>query len=131
MRELLRLRHAQVAQLVFGKNVGQDVVHRLGKNHQRQLVELVVLGHAHVVQVLRNLGARNRLVERLPAFEIAAAILVQAAFARQHARDLPCAVGAEVEIDADVLVANLPHRLARARSTTTKGIRNSSVIPLL
>ncbi len=95
-----------------GENVGEDVVHRLGQDDERQLVELVVLRHAHVVQILRNLAARNRLVERLPAFEIAAAFFIQAAFARQHARDLPRAVGAEVEVDADILVANLADRLA-------------------
>ncbi len=64
------------------------------------------------MQVLRNLAARNRFVKRLPAFEIASALLVQSAFARQHAGDLPRAVGAEVEVDADILVANLPDRLA-------------------
>ena len=66
VRKLLSLSHAQVAQLVRGENVGEDVVHRLGQNDERQLVELVVLRHADVVQVLGNLGAGNDFVERFP-----------------------------------------------------------------
>jgi len=57
-------------------------------------------------------------------------LLVQPTLAREHARNLAGAVGAEVEVDAHILVANLPDGLPAA-STMTKGIRNSSVMPLL
>ena len=67
VRKLLRLRHAQVAQLVRRQNVGQNVVHRLRQNHQRQLVELVVLRHAQVVQVLRNLACAESSRPALPS----------------------------------------------------------------
>src|SRR5206468_4096292 len=80
MRELLRLRHAQVAQMMLGENVREDVVHRLRKNDQRQLVELVVLRHAHIVQTLPDLRTWNGFIERFPAFQVPPAVLVQSAF---------------------------------------------------
>ncbi len=112
MGELLGLGDAEVAELVRAENVGEDVVHRLGRDDQGQLVELVVLGHADVVEVLWDRGARNGLVERLPSFEVAAALLVEAAFAGEDAGDLAGAVGAEVEVDADVFIADLADGLA-------------------
>jgi len=65
-----------------------------------------------------------------PAVEVAAALLVEAALASQYAGDFAGAVAAEIEIDADVLIANLRDGLP-APSTTTKGMMNSSVTPLL
>ena len=102
----------RLRRLCDARMFAEDVVHRFRQDDERQLVELVVLRHAQVVQILRNLGARNRLVKGFPAIEIAAALLVESAFAGEHAGDLTGAVGAEVEVDADVFVANLSDGLA-------------------
>jgi hypothetical protein len=56
--------------------------------------------------------AGDGFVERFPSVEVAAALLVDAAFAGEDAGDLAGAVGAEVEVDADVFIANLADGLA-------------------
>ena len=109
--ELLRLGGAQIAQIGGGEHIAQNVLHRLRRADDGQLELLVVLGHAGVVQVLGQLGARNRLVERLPCIQVAAALGVQAALAGEDAGHLAGAVGAEVEVEHGVLVADQGQRL--------------------
>ena len=67
---------------------------------------LVVLRHADVFQILRHAVARDGRVEIGRSRQIAAAFVVQPAVAGQRARDLAHAVGAEVEADAGIVVAN-------------------------
>ena len=55
---------------------------------------------------------RDDSVERLGIRQVAAILFCQRAVARQDAGDLPRAVGAEVEVNAAVVVANRGHRLA-------------------
>src|SRR6266700_4990624 len=112
VRELFGLGYAQVAKVVRGENVGEDVVHRLGRDDEGERVELVVLRHADIVQVLRDLAARDDFIERFPRIEVAAAVLVDAALAGEHAGDLTGAVGAEVEVEAYVFIADRSDRLA-------------------
>ena len=114
MRKLFRLRHAQIPQVVLRQHIGQNVIQRLRRHDERQVIELVVLRHAQVVKVLGDFRAGNRFIERFPPVQIAAALLVQAALASQHAGNLAGAIRSEVEVDANIFVANLRHRLARA-----------------
>ena len=114
VRKLFRLRHAQIPQVVLRQHIGQDVIQRLRRHDERQVIELVVLRHTQVVKVLGDFRAGNRFIERFPPIQIAAALLVQAALASQHAGNLAGTVRSEVEVDANVFVANLRHRLARA-----------------
>ena len=63
------------------------------------------------MQILRNAVARNRGVEIGRARKIAATLRIQSAVARQRARDLADAVGAEIETDAGIVIANGCQRL--------------------
>ena len=74
----------------------------------------VILRHADVGQIFRHAIARNGLVEFFGAWQIASVLCVQSAVARQSARNLARAVGAKVETDADIVVANRRQRLAAA-----------------
>src|SRR5205823_5087030 len=64
------------------------------------------------MQVARNAAARNGLIESFGIGQLSPALRRDAAFARQHARNLPHAIGAEVETDAGVVVANCGYGLA-------------------
>ena len=64
------------------------------------------------MQISRNAAARNGLVERFGIGQLAPALRSDAAFARQHARDLAHPIGAKVEADAGVFVANCASWLA-------------------
>ena len=111
---LLGLGDAQVAHVEVGHDVGQDVAERLGRRNDRQGEVLVVLRHADVGQVFGNAIARDDGVEFVGAFEFAAILRGEVAVAGQAAGNLAGAVGAEVEIDADVAVANSADGLAAA-----------------
>ena len=112
MRILLGLGHAQVAHAAVGHHVGQDVGQRLRRRNHRQREMLVVLRHADVGEIFGNAVARNLAVQVFSAFQFTAILGSEVAVARQAARDLPGAVGAEVEIDADIAIANVAQRLA-------------------
>src|SRR5690348_716324 len=58
------------------------------------------------MKLLGNLGTRNDCIERFSIGKIATTGSSQAALAAQAARDLARAVGAEIEVDAGILVAN-------------------------
>ena len=73
---------------------------------------LVVARHADVGQIFGDAVARDDAVEFLPAFQFAAVLRGEVAVAAQAARDLPRAVGAEVEVDANIAVANGAQRFA-------------------
>ena len=99
-----------------------------------QREELVVLRHRHVVQVLWNLRTRDDTVEIVGSRQIAAFDLGQAAVAGQHSGDLPRAVGAKIEHDTDIVVADHAVRMAVLicnYERHNKFIRDAVVIALL
>ncbi len=115
VRKLFRLGDAQVAEIVRRKNVRQNVVHRFRQNDRAATRKA-----CRTASCTGSAGSsESRCAESsassgFPAVEIAAALLVESAFAGEHARDLAGAVGAEVEVDADIFVANLSDGLAGA-----------------
>ena len=87
-------------------------VHRFRWNHHRQTKFFVVLRHADVVQILGHAITGDGGVEFCRTWQIASALRIQAAVAGKRAGDLPYAVGAKVEADAGVVIANSRQRLA-------------------
>ena len=112
VRVLLGLGHAQVAHVAIGHDIRQDIGQRLRRRNHRQGEMLVILRHADVGQVFGNAAARDVVVEIVGAFQFAAVLRREVAVAGQAARDLPRAIGAEVEVDADIAVANVADGLA-------------------
>src|SRR5208283_4697610 len=108
----LGLGHTQVAHLLIAHYVGEDVSHRFRGNHDQQAEIFVVLRHADVMEISWNAVAGNGGIEISGAGKVGAARRIQAAIARQRARDLADAVSAKIEADAGVLVANGRERLA-------------------
>ncbi len=105
---LLGLGDAKVAQVGIGHDVREEIVHRLRRNNHRDGEVLVVLRHAHVVNVrkeprreesrdrVRWLWAdRGRRSRRQAAGNVAVA--------GKHTCNLANAVGAIVEADADIV----------------------------
>ena len=112
MRIFLCLRHAQVAQFEPAHYVRQNVRHCFRWNHHRQVEVLVVPRHANILQVLRHALARDCRIQIRSARQIASALCVQPAVAAQRTRDLAHTIGAKVETDARIVVADLSQRLA-------------------
>ena len=107
---LLGLGYAQVAEVGLGHEVGEEVVHRLGGNDDGELEVFVVLGHADVVEVGGDEVAGDLGVELGGLGELVAlaadGICGKAGVAGEDAGDLADAVGAIVEVDDDVFVAD-------------------------
>ena len=112
MRIFLGFGNAQVAEIALTHHVGQDVGHGFGRNDHRQRKFLVVLRHADVVQILGNPVTGDDGVEIGGSGQIGSPFGVQAAVARERAGDLADAVGAEIEADAGIVIADSGHRLA-------------------
>ena len=119
MRVLFRLRHAQVAQVRHRHHVRQQVVHRLRRDHDRQLVGLVVLGHAHVVDSRRQRLRRNCVIQLRRLRQIAPATSSKPAPQPrrpcQHPRNLPRPVCPVVEAHHRILIPDQPRRIHRKR----------------
>ena len=64
------------------------------------------------MKIFRNCRSRDGFVERFPSVKVAATLLIEAALASEDACDLTGAIGAEVEVDADIFIANLADGLA-------------------
>ena len=98
VRVLLRLGQAEVGAAVRGEHVGEVVAEGLRREGDRQVEGPVV--HRH-----------RRGVNRRPRLPLEAVELVE----RQRAGDLARAIGAEVEDDDGVAVANRADRRVRSR----------------
>ena len=110
VRVLLGLGDAEVAQTSVGHDVGEEVFHRLGWDDDGKVEVFVVLRHADVVDVFGRLIARN-LVLQFGCFGQFVSVVGgdaagDVAVAGEDAGDLTDPVGAEVEADADVVVAD-------------------------
>ena len=107
---LLCLGHAEVAEVGIGHDVGEKVVHRLGWDDQRQIEVFVVPGHADVVDVVWCLGAWDFEFEFGSLWQVICVVGGEAAgnigVAGEDSGDLADAVGAVVEVDDDVAVAD-------------------------
>ena len=90
--------------MACGHEVGEEVVHRLGRDDDGELEVLVVLGHADVVEVVGGVGAGDLGFELGGFGEVVAAgggeAAGEAGVAGEDAGDLADAVGAVVEVDA-------------------------------
>ena len=86
---------------------------------------LVVLRHADVGQVFGHAVARDDAVEFGSAFQFGAILRSEVAVAGQAARDLPRAIGTEVEVDANIAVANSANGLA---ATVSYDERNDELV---
>src|SRR4029077_3484977 len=96
---LLGFRHAQVAQIVFGHHVGENVFERIRRYNKWQRELLVISRHADVFQVFGDAAAGNDGIERLGVGQIAATLGGKAAFTRQAASDLARAIGTKIKVD--------------------------------
>ncbi len=89
---------------------GEQIVHRLGWDDDGELEVLVVLGHADVVQVFGDEVQRDGCIEFERAGELVAlaadGVVGEAGVAGEDAGDLADAVGAVVEVDNHIFVAN-------------------------
>ena len=107
---LLGLCDAEVAEVGLGHDVGEDVVHALCWDDDGELEVLVVLGHADVVEVAGNDVEGDLGVEFDGFGEVvslaADGVVGEAGVAGEDAGDLTDAVGAVVEVDDDVFVAD-------------------------
>ncbi len=86
------------------------------------------------MQIFGHAVARNRHIKIRCARKIAAALRVQSTVSRQSARDLADAIGAEVEADAGVIIANRCQRLAipiRAHERNDKLVGDIFVVGIL
>jgi len=86
------------------------------------------------MQTLRHPVSGNRPIKIGRAGKIASALRVQPAIARERPRNLPHAVGAEVEADAGIVIADGGQRLAMAVGTDERDdklIRHALVVRLL
>src|SRR6185312_12549225 len=83
---------------------------RLDDEREREL--LVVVRHADVFQIFGHAAAGNGCIQSLGVRQIAAALGSQPAFSRQTACDLSRPVGAKIEIDYRIIVADGRHGLA-------------------
>ena len=99
---LLGLGDAEVAEVRLRHEVGQEVVHAFGRDDDREGEILVVLGHADVVEVRGGFSARDFGVELGGFGEVLAAVSGESGVAGEDAGDLAHAIGAVVEVDADV-----------------------------
>ena len=106
MRILFGFRDAQIAQAGLTHHVGQNVVDRFRRNHDRKREFLVVLGHADVLQILGDAIAGDGGIEIGGAGQVASPLRIQSAVACQSACDLADAVGAEVETDTGIVIAD-------------------------
>ena len=107
---LFGLGYAEVAEVGLGHEVGEEVVHRFGWDDDGEREVFVVLGHADVVEVGGNVRDGDFGVE-LGGFGEAEAlaaygIVGEAGAAGEDAGDLADAVGAVVEVDDDVVIAD-------------------------
>ena len=93
-------------------HVGKDVVERFRRDNVRQRELGIVLRHANIFQVLRHTCARDDGIESLGIGKIAAGIGGHTAIAAQRSSDFANAIGAKVEADTRVVVANRRQRLA-------------------
>ncbi len=107
---LLGLGDAEVAKVGLGHEVGEEVVHGLRGDDDGEFVLLVVLGHTDVVEVFGGLAAgdlgfkfgRIRQVQCVAGGESDGDV----GSAGEDAGDLADAVGAVVEVDDDIFVAD-------------------------
>ena len=118
MRVFLGFGHAQVFVLQLGEDVGQDVLQFLGREEIAQpRPGLFVLRHADEGEIFRARGIGEFLEARLD----------------QRTRHLPGAIGAEIEEDHGIVVANQAARngglSGAAAVVITAGTTNSSVTP--
>ena len=120
VRVLLGLGHPQVPHVQPAHDVGQNVRHRLWRNHDRQAEVLVIPRHADIMQILRHPVARHRGIEILRAGQIAAALFVEPTVTRERPRNLPNTVRAEIEADAGVVIVNGRQRLPTAVGTNKR-----------
>src|SRR5262249_2970655 len=123
--------YAKIVQIGRSHDIGKNIVQRLRWDNIWQRELLVILGHAQVMQILRNLAAWNYLIQCLSIGQVATVLLGESTVARQHARDLPSAVGAEVEVDAAIVVADRGHQLAaivHADKRNDKLIRHAAFV---
>ena len=112
MRIFFGLRDAQIAKIHLSHDIGENVVHRFRRNDHGQTEFFVVLGHANVGEIFRDAVARDGGVEIFGAGKIAPSFGVETTVAGESASDLADAVGAKVEADAGIVVANGSERLA-------------------
>src|SRR5262249_44349893 len=87
-------------------DIGQDLNEGFRRHYDRQPEERIVLGHTGVPKVLWDTLSWDDFVEVLRIRDIPPALFVDAALAGEHASDLAGAIGAEIEVDARVFVAN-------------------------
>src|SRR5207253_4553414 len=100
MGVLLGFGDAQIAQLHLAHDVGENVIQRLRRNHDRQGELLVVAGHRDVMEVLGDAVAGNRGIEIVSAGQITATVRSPPPVSAQRAGDWGYAGGAEVQTDA-------------------------------
>ncbi len=110
MGVLFGLGYAEVAEVGLRHEVGEEVIHRFGRDDDGELEVLVVLGHADVVEVGGD-DAEGYLCFEFCGFgerEALAAdgVCGKAGLAREDAGDLAGAVGTVVEVDDYVVVAD-------------------------
>ena len=93
-----------------GHEVGEEVVHRLGGDDDGKFEVFVVLGHADVVEVGGDVGDGYLCVEFGGFWELEAlaadGVSGEAGAAGEDAGDLADAVGAVVEVDDHIVVAD-------------------------
>ena len=101
---------AEVAEVGLGHEVGEEVVHGLGRDDDGELEVPVVLGHADVVDVFGGLRAGDLGFEFGRFGEVVGVVGGEAArlvgVAGEDAGDLADAVGAIVEVEDDVVIAD-------------------------
>lgn len=102
--------HAEVAEVGLGHEVGEEVVHRFGRDDDGELEVFVILSHADVVEVGGD-GAEGYLCFELCRFGERKALAAdgvcgEAGRACEDAGDLAGAIGAVVEVDDHVVVAD-------------------------
>lgn len=110
MGVLLRLGYAEVAKVCLRHEVGEEIIHRLGGDDDGELEVFVVLRHADVVEVGGD-AAEGYLCFEFCGFGEREALATdgvcgQAGLACQDAGDLAGAIGAIVEVDDYVVVAD-------------------------
>lgn len=107
---------AKVAEVGLGHEVGEEVIHRLGGDDDGEGEVLVVLGHADVVKVFGELVEGDGLVEFDGCGEVVAlgayGVFGKAGGAGEDARDLADTVGAVVEVDDDIFIADEAYGVA-------------------
>src|SRR5438445_12289375 len=91
---------------MLGHYVGQNIFERIRLYDKGQRELLVILRHADVLQVFGESAARNGAVQRFGIRQVAATLRGETAFPGEAAGDLASAVGAEIEVDDRVVVAN-------------------------